>query len=63
LEEVAEGGLVGLIQLTPRPNYLKSLGHSLRIFPSGTKKPHKSMIYRASSIKMAADVGIEATTH
>jgi len=32
-------------------------------FPVDAKNPHKSMIYRASSINMAPDVGIEPATH
>jgi hypothetical protein len=32
-------------------------------FSSDAKKPHKSMIYRAFSINVAPNVGIEPTIH
>ncbi len=63
LQGTGEGILAEVIRLPPRPNYRQSFGLPADYSPSGTKKPRKLMIYRAFSINMAPDVGIEPTTH
>ena len=63
LTECRGGQVADVFRLIPRPNYRHQLVFPRNFFPSDAKKPHKSMIYRASSINMAPDVGIEPTTH